>query len=153
MGLMCIRQNSHTYQQGLNRAWFKKDRFDFYTPEFANLGETYITEDEIYATGIAADDKAAFGYQERWAEMRYMPDLVSGEMRSDYTTSLDIWHYADDYSSAPTLGSTWIKETDTNVNRTLAVQDQDQFKIDLYFGAIYTRPLPVFSVPGLLDHH
>lgn len=153
LGLMVIRQNSHTYQQGINRAWFKKERFDFYTPEFANLGETYVTEDELYATGVAANDKAAFGYQERWAEMRYLPDIVSGEMRSDYPTSLDIWHYADYYESAPNLGAQWIQEGTENVNRTLAVQDQDQFKVDLYFGAIYTRPLPVFSVPGLLDHH
>ena len=153
MGLMCIRQNSHTYQQGINRAWFKKERFDFYTPEFANLGETYVTEDEIFATGIAADDKSAFGYQERWAEMRYMPDIVSGEMRSDYTTSLDIWHYADYYTQAPQLGNVWIKEGKENVNRTLAIQNADQFKVDMYFGAVYTRPLPVWSVPGLLDHH
>lgn len=152
LGLMCIRQNQHTYQQGINRAWFKKERFDFYTPEFANLGETYVTLDEIYAQGTS-EDKDAFGYQERWAEMRYMPDLVSGEMRSDYPQSLDVWHYADYYDSKPELGNKWIKEGTENVNRTLAVQNQDQFKVDLYFGAIYTRPLPVYSVPGLLDHH
>lgn len=152
LGLMCIRQNQHTYQQGINRAWFKKERFDFYTPEFANLGETYVELDEIYAQGTS-EDKDAFGYQERWAEMRYMPDLVSGEMRSDYPQSLDIWHYADYYDSKPELGNKWIREGTENVNRTLAVQDQDQFKVDLYFGAIYTRPLPVYSVPGLLDHH
>lgn len=153
MCLMTIRQSQHVYQQGINRAWFKKDRVDFYTPEFANLGETYITEDEIYATGIAADDKSAFAYQERWAEMRYMPDMVSCSMRSDYSGSLDVWHYADNYSSAPSLGNKWIQETDANLKRTLAVQNEDQFKIDLYFGATYTRPLPMWSVPGLLDHH
>lgn len=152
MGLMVIRQNSHTYQQGINRAWLKKNRFDFYTPEFANLGETYVKEIELYAQGTNEDNEA-FGYQERWAEMRYLPDIVSGEMRSDYTQSLDIWHYADYYEEKPTLGSKWIQETDANVLRTLAIQDHDQFKVDLYFGAIYTRPLPVFSVPGLLDHH
>lgn len=153
MCLMTIRQSQHVYQQGVNRAWFKKNRVDFYTPEFANLGETFITEDEIYATGIAADDKAAFAYQERWAEMRYLPDMVSGSMRSDYPQSLDVWHYADDYNSAPNLGSTWIQETDANLKRTLALQNEDEFKIDLYFGATYTRPLPMWSVPGLLDHH
>lgn len=152
MGLMCIRQVSHTYQQGINRAWLKKERFDFYTPEFANLGETYIKQMEIYADGTDQDNDA-FGYQERWAEMRYLPDIVSGEMRSDYSLSEDIWHYADYYEESPKLGSKWIQETDANILRTLAVQDQDQFKIDLYFGAQYTRPLPVFSVPGLLDHH
>lgn len=153
MCLMTIRQSQHVYQQGINRAWFKKNRVDFYTPEFANLGETYITEDEIYASGIAADDKSAFAYQERWAEMRYLPDMVSGSMRSDYPYSLDVWHYADNYSSAPNLGSTWIQETDANLLRTLAIQNEDQFKIDIYFGATYTRPLPMWSVPGLLDHH
>ena len=153
IGLMVIRQNQHTYQQGINRAWLKKDRFDFYTPEFANLGETYVQQQELYATGITSNDTSAFGYQERWAEMRYMPDIVTGEMRSDYPQSLDIWHYADYYTSAPSLGNKWIHESDANFLRTLAVQNQDQFKVDLYFGAIYTRPLPVFSVPGLLDHH
>lgn len=152
MGLACIRQTSHTYQQGINRAWLKKDKFDFYTPEFANLGEQYIKNAEIYAQGINKD-KEAFGYQEAWSEMRYMPDIVSGEMRSDYEFSEDIWHFADNYTELPTLGNKWIRETDKNILRTLAVQDQDQFKCDFYFGAIYTRPLPTWSVPGLIDHH
>lgn len=152
MGLMCIRQNQHTYQQGINRMWLKKDRFDFYTPEFANLGETYVKEIELYAQGTDEDNEA-FGYQERWAEMRYMPDIITGSMRSDYPQSWDIWHYGDYYEEKPVLGNKWIQETDANVLRTLAVQDEDQFKYDIYFGAIYTRPLPVFSVPGLLDHH
>lgn len=153
MCLMTIRQTHHVYQQGINRAWFKKERVDFYTPEFANLGETFITEDELYATGITSNDKAAFAYQERWAEMRYMPDMVSCSMRSDYPQSLDVWHYADNYTEKPSLGSKWIQETDANLLRTLAVQTEDQFKIDVYFGATYTRPLPMWSVPGLIDHH
>ena len=152
MGLACIRQTSHTYQQGINRAWLKKDKFDFYTPEFANLGEQYIKNAEIYAQGLNKD-KEAFGYQEAWAEMRYMPDIVSGEMRSDYEYSEDVWHFADNYTELPKLGNKWIRETDKNILRTLAVQDQDQFKCDFYFGAIYTRPLPTWSVPGLIDHH
>lgn len=152
MGLACIRQTTHTYQQGINRAWLKKDKFDFYTPEFANLGEQYIKNGEIYAQGLDKD-KEAFGYQEAWAEMRYMPDIVSGEMRSDYELSEDVWHFADNYTELPTLGNKWIRETDKNILRTLAVQDQDQFKCDFYFGAIYTRPLPTWSVPGLIDHH
>ena len=152
MGLACIRQTSHTYQQGINRAWLKKDKFDFYTPEFANLGEQYIKNAEIYAQGTD-EDKDAFGYQEAWAEMRYMPDIVSGEMRSDYELSEDVWHFADNYSELPKLGNKWIRETDSNILRTLAVQNQDQFKCDFYFGAIYTRPLPTWSVPGLIDHH
>ena len=82
-----------------------------------------------------------------------MPDMVTGEMRSDYPTSLDVWHYADYYDALPQLGNKWIRETDSNLLRTLAVQDQDQFKCDFYFGAVYTRPLPTWSVPGLIDHH
>jgi len=152
MGLACIRQTTHTYQQGINRAWLKKDRFDFYFPEFANLGEQYIKNQEIYAQGTDKDNEA-FAYQEAYAEMRYMPDIVSGEMRSDYPYSLDVWHFADVYDELPTLGNKWIRETDANILRTLAVQDQDQFKCDFYFGAIYTRPLPTWSVPGLIDHH
>ena len=152
MGLACIRQTQHTYQQGINRAWLKKEKFDFYYPELANLGEQYIKNEEIYAQGTS-EDTEAFGYQEAWAEMRYMPDIVSGEMRSDYSQSLDVWHYADNYNELPRLGNKWIRETDSNVLRTLAVQNQDQFKCDFYFGAIYTRPLPTWSVPGLIDHH
>lgn len=151
IGLACIRTD-HTYQQGINRAWFKKKRLDYYSPEFANLSEQYITNDEIYAQGTA-EDKEAFGYQEAWAEMRYMPNIVSGEIRSDYSQTLDIWTYADDYEELPSLGDKWIKETDINMARTLAIQTQDQFMADFYFGAIYTRPMPMWSIPGLIDHH
>ena len=151
MGLCCIR-TEHTYQQGINRAWFKKNRLDFYSPEFANLSEQAILNREIYAQGNTVDEQA-FGYQEAWAEMRYMPNIVSGEIRSNYSKSLDIWTYADYYETKPTLGDKWIKETSENVARTLAIQDQDQFMGDFYFGAVYTRPMPLYSIPGLIDHH
>ena len=151
LGLCCVR-TEHTYQQGINRAWFKKKRLDWYSPEFANLSEQYIKNEEIYAQGTA-EDKEAFGYQEAWAEMRYMPNIVSGEIRSDYSKSLDIWTYADNYEELPSLGDKWIKETDINVARTLAIQDQNQFVADFYFGAVYTRPMPMYSIPGLIDHH
>lgn len=151
MGLCCIR-TEHTYQQGINRAWFKKNRLDFYSPEFANLSEQAIYNKEIYAQGNTVDDQA-FGYQEAWAEMRYMPNIVSGEIRSNYSKSLDIWTYADYYQTKPTLGDKWIRETSENVARTLAIQDQDQFMGDFYFGAVYTRPMPLYSIPGLIDHH
>ena len=151
MGLCCIRTD-HTYQQGINRSWFKKKRLDFYSPEFANLSEQAVLVKEIYAQGTSEDD-AAFGYQEAWAEMRYMPDMITGEMRSQYAQSLDIWHYGDYYESKPELGDKWIQETKSNIERTLAVQDHDQFMADFYFGAIYTRPMPLYSIPGLIDHH
>lgn len=151
IGLACVR-TSHTYQQGINRMWFKKKRLDFYSPEFANLSEQPVYLKELYSQGTD-DDEKAFGYQECWAEMRYMPDMITGELRSQYSQSLDIWHYGDYYESKPELGDKWIQETKNNIQRTLAVQDHDQFMADFYFGAIYTRPMPLYSVPGLIDHH
>lgn len=151
MGLAVVR-TVHTYQQGLNRMWSKKKFTDFYFPEFANLGNQAVLNKEIYLANNAADEQA-FGYQEAWACERYFPDRVSGEMRSNYDQSLDIWHYADYYTSRPSLGSDWIDETEANMARTLAVQNHDQFFGDFYFGAIYTRPMPLYSVPGLIDHH
>ena len=88
-----------------------------------------------------------------WAEYRYKPDMVTGEMRSNYAQSLDIWHYADDYSSLPQLGSEWIQEPTENMARTLAVQSHDQFFGDFYFEPTYALPMPLYSVPGLIDHH
>lgn len=159
LGLACVR-TTHTYQQGLNRQYSKKNLTDFYFPEFANLGEQAILNKEIYLQGYnpgggqdADIDEQAFGYQEAWATERYFPDIVTGEFRSNYSAPLDIWHYADYYTALPSLGDTWIKETDTNVARTLAVQNHSQFIADFYFGAIYTRPMPLYSIPGLIDHH
>ena len=152
MGLVCVRTD-HSYQQGLNRQYSMLKFTDYYWPEFANLGETAILNKEIYMSGTASDDEAAFGYQEAWANYRYFPNIITGEMRSNYAQSLDIWHYGDDYSQLPSLGSDWIDEPETNMARTLAVQSHDQLFGDFYFGAIYTRPMPLYSVPGLIDHH
>ena len=159
MGLAVVR-TVHTYQQGLNRMYSKKKFTDFYFPEFANLGNMAVLNKEIYCQNPATVDsdgnvinEQAFGYQEAWATERYFPDIVTGEFRSNYATSLDVWHYADDYATLPSLGSDWIDETDQNVARTLAVQSQDQFIGDFYFGCVYTRPMPLWSVPGLIDHH
>lgn len=152
MGLICVRTD-HSYQQGLNRQFSMKKFTDYYWPEFANLGEMAILNKEIYMSGTEADDEAAFGYQEAWANYRYFPNIITGEMRSNYAQSLDIWHYGDDYSQLPSLGSDWIDEPTENMARTLAVQNHDQMFGDFYFGAIYTRPMPLFSVPGLIDHH
>ena len=151
LGLCCIRTD-HTYQQGINRAWFKKKRLDFYSPEFANLSEQAVLNQELYMQGTS-QDKEAFGYQECWAEMRYMPDICSGEIAGTYGQTLQYWTYADYYSELPSLGNKWIQETDVNVGRTLAIQNHDQFIADFYFGAIYTRPMPLYSIPGLIDHH
>ena len=151
MGLAVVRQ-VHTYQQGLNRMFSKKGKLDFYVPVFANLGNEPIYNKEIYLDGTDADEEV-FGYQEAWANERFMPDIVTGEMRSNYDQSLDVWHWADYYETRPTLSSEWIDETSENIQRTLAVQNHDQFFGDFFFKATYTRPMPLYSVPGLIDHH
>lgn len=151
MGLAVIRQ-VHTYQQGLNRMFSKKGKLDFYVPVFANLGNEPIYNKEIYLDGTDEDEEI-FGYQEAWANERFMPDIVTGEMRSNYEQSLDIWHWADYYETRPTLSSEWIDETKENIQRTLAVQNHDQFFGDFFFKATYTRPMPLYSIPGLIDHH
>lgn len=153
IGLAAVR-TEHTYQQGIERMWSRKNRYDFYWPELANIGEQAVLNKEIYAQGTAADEEA-FGYQEAWADYRYKPSRVSGDMRSNYAQTLDSWHYADYYTEQPMLSSTWMMETMTNIDRTLAVQSkvEDQFIADFYFKAQTTRPMPVYSVPGLIDHH
>ena len=151
LGLAVVRTN-HSYQQGLERMWSKKSMFDFYWPELANLGESGIRNSEIFLQGNSTDDQA-FGYQEAWYEYRYKPDIITGEMRSNYAQSLDIWHYGDDYATLPSLGSDWIDEPTENMARTLAVQTHDQFMGDFYFAPKYILPMPLYSVPGLVDHH
>lgn len=152
MVLVCIRTD-HTYQQGLEKMWTRRKWTDFYNPFFANLGEDAVLNENIYAQGTD-EDKEAFGYQERWAEYRYKNNRVSGYMRSNATGSLDVWHFADDYDSLPHLSSEWIDETVTNVDRTIAVTSalNHQFLGDFYFKLAYTRAMPVYSVPGLIDH-
>ena len=151
IGLGVVR-TEHTYQQGLERMWSRKSRFDFYWPVLANIGEQAILNKEIYAQGTSADDEA-FGYQEAWGDYRYKPSRVSGLFRSNAAGTLDSWHYADYYTSQPKLGKDWIQENKENLNRTIAVQDEDQFIGDFYFKSSTTRPMPVYSVPGLIDHH
>lgn len=153
IGLMVARYH-HTYQQGLSRMWTRKAALDFYFPVFANIGEQPVLNQEIYAQGTAQDTEV-FGYQEAWAEYRYRPSICTGEMRSTYKQSLDSWHLGDDYKSLPQLSPTWIQEDKTNVDRVLAVQSTlaNQFFADIYVKCKATRPMPVYSVPGLIDHH
>ena len=152
MGLAVIRTD-HTYQQGIERMWSRKEPLDFYIPQFANLGEMAVKEQEIYATGTSTDD-TVFGYQECWAEYRYKPNRISSEMRSAASQSLDSWHYGDDYATAPTLSSSWIDETTANIDRTISVQSTtaNQFFGDFYFDATYVRPMPIYSIPAMLNH-
>jgi hypothetical protein len=147
IGVMCVRHN-HSYQQGLERFWSRSDRLDYYFPQFANLGEQPVKKKEIMLTGTSTDDET-FGYQEAWADYRMKPNRVSGKMRSNAEGTLDFWHYADNYSTAPTLSQEWMNEGKTEIARTLIVQNEPQF-----FGAIRvmnktTRCMPLYSVPGL----
>lgn len=147
IGVMCVRHN-HSYQQGLERFWSRKDRLDYYVPQFANLGEQPVKKKEIMLTGTETDEET-FGYQEAWADYRMKPNRVSGLMRSNATGTLDFWHYADKYSEVPTLSQGWMAEGKSEIARTLIVQDEPQF-----FGAIRvenktTRCMPLYSVPGL----
>lgn len=147
IGVLCVRHN-RTYQQGLERFWSRKDRLDYYVPQFANIGEQPVKKKEIMLTGNATDEET-FGYQEAWADYRMKPNRVSGLMRSNATGTLDFWHYADNYAAVPTLSQEWMAEGKTEIARTLIEQNEDQF-----FGAIRvanktTRCMPLYSVPGL----
>lgn len=156
IGLCCVRTD-HTYQQGIERYWSKKSRFDFYWPTLANISEQPVLVKEIYAQGNEHDDDA-FGYQEPWAEYRFKPSRVSGAFRSNYDQTLDSWHYADYYTGGNdtfVLSPEWLCETKNNIDRTLAVTSavEDQFLADFYFKLDCYRPMPLHSIPGLIDHH
>lgn len=147
IGVCCVRHN-RSYQQGLERFWSRKDRLDYYMPQFANIGEQPVKKKEIMLTGGRTDEET-FGYQEAWADYRMKPNRVSGLMRSNATGTLDFWHYGDNYETTPTLSQEWMVEGKAEIARTLIVQDEPQF-----FGAIRvanktTRRMPLYSVPGL----
>jgi hypothetical protein len=149
IGLVSVRADM-TYQQGLNKMFSRSTRFDFFWPTLAHLGEQAVLNREIYAQGTAADDEV-FGYQERFAEYRFKPSLITGKMRSQDPQSLDIWHLAQDFTSLPTLGPDFIVEQPP-VERVVAVQDEPEFLFDSYFSLKCARPMPVYSTPGLIDH-
>lgn len=149
IGIVAIRADLN-YQQGLRRMWSRLTRYDFYMPEFAMLGEQAVLNKEIYVRGDANDD-LVFGYQERWAEYRYFPTLVTGQFRSTSALTLDIWHLAQRFTSLPTLNSTFIQD-DPPVDRVIAVPTQPQFLMDIFMRCRTVRPLPLYSVPGLIDH-
>lgn len=149
LGLAAIRVD-HSYQQGLSRLWTRNTRFSYYDPMLANLGEQAVLNQEIYAQGKPQDEEV-FGYQEAWADYRYRTNMVTSEMRSTYAQTLDAWHYADKYGALPTLSSSWIKEGTENIDRTLAVQSSNshQFICNFYYNQAWTRPMPIYSVPGI----
>lgn len=156
IGVQCVRLE-HSYQDGLFKMWNRRNVFDYYNPTFANIGDQPIYNKEIYLAGnvSGSKDEEAFGYQEAWAEYRYMNSRVSGEMRSKYHQTLDAWHFADNYSGLPTLSSDWIKEYEFQMNRNIAVSSRlaDQWLADIFFKETWTQPMPTYSVPGLIDHY
>ena len=141
------------YQQGINRMWTRNTRYDFYWPALSHLGEQAILNKEIYAVGSAnaAQDAAVFGYQERWAEYRYKPSLITGQFRSNFAQTLDTWHLAQNFGALPTLSDTFIQENPP-VDRVIAVPSSPQFLFDAYFKLRCARPMPLYSVPGFIDH-
>ncbi|WNK12402.1 MAG: major capsid protein [Microvirus sp.] len=152
IGLVSIRADL-TYQQGMRKMWSRKTRYDFYFPVFAALGEQAVLNREIYCDGSANDD-LVFGYQERWAEYRYNPSEITSLFRSTAPQTLDAWHLAQNFTGLPTLNSTFIQDTPP-VDRVVAVGDGaagQQFIFDSFFDAKAARPMPMYSVPGLMDH-
>lgn len=152
IGLMVARYD-HSYSQGLQRFWTRKNFTDFYNPKFANLGEVPVYQAEIYANGNFSKENV-FGYQEIWADYRYKPNMVTSEMRPGVVNTLASWNLADHYAEAPTLSDEWIREDKNIVDRVLAVSSEvaNQFWADIYIRNKCTRPMPMYSVPGLLDH-
>lgn len=149
IGLVSVRADL-TYQQGIPRMFSRQTRFDFYWPALAHLGEQAILNKEIYAQGNEKDDEV-FGYQERYAEYRYRPSQITGKLRSTDPQSLDVWHLAQRFDSLPALNQEFIEENPP-MKRVLAVQDEPQFIMDAFFDLKCVRPMPVYSVPGLIDH-
>jgi hypothetical protein len=149
LGLVSVRADL-TYQQGLNRMFSRSTRWDYYWPSFSHIGEQSVLNKEIYVQGTAADEDV-FGYQERYAEYRYKPSIITGLFRSAATTSLDSWHLAQDFASLPTLSPDFIVENPP-VDRVIAVSSEPHFIFDSHFRYRCARPMPVYSVPGLIDH-
>lgn len=157
IGFVSVRADL-TYQQGLDRMWSRRSRFDFYWPVLSHLGEQAVLNKEIFAQGPAvvdddgnAVDDQVFGYQERWAEYRYGVSKITGKLRSTYSTPLDVWHLAQKFDTLPTLGSDFIQEN-VPLSRVLAVTDEPQIIFDALFSLNKVRPMPLYSVPGMMDH-
>lgn len=149
LGMVSARADL-TYQQGLNRMFSRRTRWDFYWPALAHLGEQAILNKEIYAQGTAVDNQA-FGYQERYAEYRYKPSQITGQFRSTFAQSLDTWHLSQEFAALPLLNATFIEENPP-VDRVVSIPTYPDFLFDSFFKLKHTRPMPVYSVPGLIDH-
>ena len=157
IGVSCLRYK-HSYQQGIEKFWTRHKRTDFYDPVFANIGEQPVYKSELYFGEnlfIESEVDEPFGYNEAWADMRFRHNQITGQMRSNVENSLDIWHFADNFETFPYLNQEFIEETPIYVNRTLAVDSdvQDQFIVDIYHKVEAIREMPLYSIPGLIDHH
>lgn len=150
IGVVSVRADL-TYQQGLNRMWSRRTRYDFYWPALAHIGEQAVLQKEIFASGTPGEDDLVFGFQERYAEYRYKPSLITGLFRSDAAGTLDSWHLSQDFATAPVLDADFIVENPP-VDRVIAVPTQPHFLFDSYFRMHCARPMPVYGVPGLIDH-
>lgn len=150
---LCNIRTDLSYQQGINKTWLRQTREEFYWPTFAHLGEQAILNKEIYAQGTDADNQV-FGYQERYAECRYHPSIITGKMRSTYAQSTDVWHFAQKFDALPALNGEFIQDQASYqaIKRISAVQTEPQFYLDAYLDLKCARPMPVYGVPGLLDH-
>lgn len=156
LGLACIRTD-HTYQQGLHKRFQRRDRFDYYWPALAHISEQPVLRSEILMSTVAEENEQVFGYQEAWGSYRYEPSVVTGAFRSNYQGTLDAWHYADSFDDRAEIfiaDKEFLAETKNNIDRTLAVPSEmeDQFLCNFEFRNTWVRPMPLFSVPGLIDH-
>ncbi len=149
IGLVNVRADL-TYQQGLPRMYSRETRFDFYWPALAQIGEQAVLNKEIYWSDDVVDDDV-FGYQERYAEYRYKPSQVTGLFRSADPSSLDVWHLAQDFETLPLLNEAFIQD-DPPVDRVIAVSTEPHFLFDAYFNLNCARPMPLYGVPGMIDH-
>lgn len=151
--IVAVARHDQTYGQGLNRMWSRRERFDYYWPVFANLGAQEIKNKEIYAKDDNNDDKV-FGFQEAWAEYRYRPSQVSGLLNPAANNSLSFWTLANKFDALPTLGQSFIEQDRNNISRALVTgSNGPDFIADFYFNSTYVRPMPTYSIPGLIDHH
>lgn len=154
---VCVARYDHTYMQGINKLWLRSNKFDYYLPVFANIGEQPVNTVEIFAsqnTMTNTYSRKVFGYNEAWASYRFKPNFSTSLMRPNLSESFGHWSFTDRYQTAPVLSDSWIREDKTNVDRTLAVTSEvsDQMFIDFYFDFKATRPMPMYSIPGMIDH-
>lgn len=149
IGLVCVTADL-SYQTGLHRMWSRRSRFDFYWPALSHIGEQSVLSKEIYCDGSAGDE-TVWGYQERYAEYRYKPSIVTGEMRSKHPTNLDTWHLSQDFGTRPLLNATFIEENPP-IDRVIAVPAEPHMIADFWFQSRWARPMPLYGVPGMMDH-